>query len=211
MPRTPTDYSKTIIYKIQHIDNPELLYVGSTTQFTKRKCSHKSNCGNPNNKNHNAKLYQMIRDNGNWDMFIMIVVKEFPCDNKREAECEEDKVMRQMKSSLNTTRAFVSPEERQEYQKQYRQKNKEEIAIKDKQRRERNKDKIAERGKIYRTEHKDEIAERKKIYRTEHKDEIAERKKQKITCECCCVITKGHLARHKRTKNHQDLMKSIEQ
>ena len=31
MPRTTTDYSKLVIYKIQHINNPELLYVGSTT------------------------------------------------------------------------------------------------------------------------------------------------------------------------------------
>ena len=37
MPRKAIDYSKTIIYKIQHEDNDELLYVGHTTDFTKRK------------------------------------------------------------------------------------------------------------------------------------------------------------------------------
>ena len=256
MPRTATDYSNTIIYKIQSIDNPELLYVGSTTDFTKRKSAHKSDCNNPNYRCYNLKLYKMIRDNGGWDMFNMVIVKEFPCENKRQAECEEDRCIREMKADLNSQRAFVTPEDIVEYNKQYRTEHKEhlaekrkqyvqlnketitekrkqyvklnketiaeyqlqyrlehkeELAIKDKQRKERNKNNIAERGKIYRIEHKDEIAERGKIYRTEHKDEIAERKKQKITCDCGCVVTKVHLARHKRTKNHQDLMKSIEQ
>ena len=41
MPRKNIDYSKTIIYKIQHIDKEELLYVGSTTDFRRRKSKHK--------------------------------------------------------------------------------------------------------------------------------------------------------------------------
>jgi hypothetical protein len=164
MPRTPIDYSNTIIYKIQNIDNPELLYVGSTTHFTKRKYEHKSNCSNPNVKEYNFKLYQMIRDNGGWDMFNMVELYKFPCNNKREAECEEDKVMREMKANMNSIRAFITPEEHKEQMKQYR---------------------------------------------LEHKDKLAEWK-QKITCECGCVIRKDALARHKRTNKHQDLMKSIE-
>ena len=99
MPRTATDYSKLVVYKIQHINNPELLYVGSTTEFTKRKYNHKNYCGNDNGKKYNYKLYQMIRENGNWDMFNMIVVKEFPCENKRQAEAEEDRLIREMKAN----------------------------------------------------------------------------------------------------------------
>ena len=64
MPKTPTDYSKSVIYKIEHIDKPELVYVGSTTNFTKRKYQHK--CAY-NNKNY--MLYQMIRNNNGWDSF----------------------------------------------------------------------------------------------------------------------------------------------
>ena len=80
MPRTTTDYSKTIIYKIQSIDNPELLYIGSTTDFTKRKFGHKSECSNPK-KNH-KKVYKMINQNGGWDMFNMVELYKFPCENK---------------------------------------------------------------------------------------------------------------------------------
>ena len=52
------------------------------------------------------KLYQMIRENGGWDDFNMIVIEEFPCKNLREAKAEEDKVMREMKSTMNTNRAL---------------------------------------------------------------------------------------------------------
>ena len=31
MPKLPMDYSKTIIYKIEHIENDNLVYVGHTT------------------------------------------------------------------------------------------------------------------------------------------------------------------------------------
>jgi predicted GIY-YIG superfamily endonuclease len=40
MPRLSIDYTNTIIYKIQHTDKEELIYVGYTTDFTKRKSAH---------------------------------------------------------------------------------------------------------------------------------------------------------------------------
>jgi hypothetical protein len=183
MPKKPTDYSKTIIYKIQHIDNPELLYVGSTTDFTKRKYQHKSCCSN--DKCYNYKLYQMIRENGNWDMFNMVVIKPFPCQNKRDAEAEEDKVMREMKATLNSKRAFITPEERIELRKQYNLEHRDEIAEQSKQYRLEHKDEITEHKKQYRLENKDKIKEynmenkeRYKQWRLEHKEQVAERRKQ---------------------------------
>ena len=118
MPKKTMDYSKCVIYKIQHINNDELLYVGHTTNFTKRKNEHKSRviCETSNAYNH--KVYQMIRENGGWLDFNMVVVKDFPCENNRQAEAEEDRIMREMKSTLNTIRASHS-------RKEYRQDNKE--------------------------------------------------------------------------------------
>ena len=47
MPKTPMDYSKTIIYKIVCNDlSIKECYVGHTTDMTKRKCSHKYSCNN---------------------------------------------------------------------------------------------------------------------------------------------------------------------
>ena len=36
------DYSKTAIYKIEHITNTHLLYIGSTTNYNRRKAEHKN-------------------------------------------------------------------------------------------------------------------------------------------------------------------------
>ena len=118
-----TDYSKTVIYKIQHNDDDSLLYVGHTTNFTKRKNRHKNNC-----KTHSLQIYKTIRENGGWECFTMIVLKDFPCDSKTEACIEEDKVMREKKASMNTLRAYLSPEERVVYHKEYQQANKEHIS-----------------------------------------------------------------------------------
>ena len=102
MPKKNTNYANTVIYKIQHIDKNELLYVGSTTDFTKRKCSHKNRCNNPANSKHNFKIYEMIRKNGGWETFRMTEIKKYPCNDKREAETEEDNIMREMKVSMNS-------------------------------------------------------------------------------------------------------------
>ena len=67
MPKTPMDYSKCCIYKIEHIENESLVYVGHTTNFVKRKGQHKNNSKNEKEKAFNLKLYQMIRCNGGWD------------------------------------------------------------------------------------------------------------------------------------------------
>lgn len=167
------DYSKTVIYKIQHESKDELLYVGSTTHFGNRKSQHKEKCYNANGKIYNAKLYQCIRDNGGWDAFNMVVIKEFPCENKRQAEAEEDKVMREMKASLNMQRAFITKEEIKEQKKEYREQNRE------------------------------KIVEYRKEYREQNRDKIKEQMKEKIKCECGSVIRKNELSRHKRSIKHQ--------
>jgi len=86
MPKLPMDYSKCCIYKIEHIDDESLVYVGHTTSFDKRKTAHKNNCYNEKDKKYNLKLYQMIRENGGWDTFKMIEVEKYPCNDRREAE-----------------------------------------------------------------------------------------------------------------------------
>ena len=60
-------------------------------------------------------------------MFNMTIIKEFPCQNRREAEAEEDSVMREFKSGLNMMRAYLSPEEKKgihnEYNSMYNKKS----------------------------------------------------------------------------------------
>jgi len=55
----------------------------------------------------------MIRSNGGWDMFSMVLIHKFPCNSKLEACKEEDKVMRELKTTMNTNNACYNKEDRQ--------------------------------------------------------------------------------------------------
>ena len=124
MPKTIINYNKSVIYKIEHEDKPELLYVGSTTDFNRRKNKHKSDCNNNLSKGYNYKLYTMIRSNGGWDSFKIMIIKELNCNSKVEMLIEEDKMMKELKSTLNNNRAHTTDDEKKEYYQQ----NKVEIA-----------------------------------------------------------------------------------
>ena len=108
MPKKSVDYSRTIIYKIQHIEKENLVYVGQTTDFSKRKHAHKrmAQCDHPTWKDSNTRIYKMIREYGGWDMFKMIQIKEFPCNSRREAEAEEFKVMQELNAVMNRMPSF---------------------------------------------------------------------------------------------------------
>ena len=110
MPRKETNYNNTVIYKIQHVDKEDLIYVGSTTDFTNRKYHHKSSCNLSIDKSYNLKVYKMIRENGGWDMFKMIEVKKVPCADKREAVAEEDTIMKNLKANMNSRGSVLNVE-----------------------------------------------------------------------------------------------------
>ena len=148
MPKTNIDYSKSVIYKIEHADNPELLYVGSTTDFTRRKTQHKHACINGNVRNHNIKLYQMIRSNGGFNEFKMMVIAQYPCNNKIELLIEEERIIKELKATLNGQKAHRSDKDKFDYFKIYnkeyyhtnKEKNKEQKKIRDKAYHEENKE-----------------------------------------------------------------------
>jgi len=204
MPKLPMDYSKCCIYKIEHVDDESLVYVGHTTCFDKRKTQHKCRCKNDNDKDYNLKVYQMIRENGDWDMFKMIEVEKYPCADKREAERRENEVMKELKASMNMRKSFRTQDEITEYTKEYYESNKPKIQERNKEYREANKPKIQERDKKYYEENKTKIQERSKEYREANKAKINE----KVKCECGCEIIKSKLKRHQATKKHLDKMKN---
>ena len=103
MPYKVANYNNGKIYKIEHLEKPELVYIGSTTMFNRRKSSHKRTCNNKTSKEYNNKLYDMMRLNGGWDSFKMMIIKEYPCNNKTELLIEEErhrKVKRSTKRHL---------------------------------------------------------------------------------------------------------------
>ena len=103
MPKTSMDYSKCCMYKIEHIDDESLIYVGHTTNFKQRKQRHKSSCNNETDKTkHNYKVYQMIRKNGGWEAFKMIEIEKYPCNDKQEAEKREFEIIKEFNANMNT-------------------------------------------------------------------------------------------------------------
>jgi len=194
------DYSKIVIYKIQHESKDELLYVGSTTHFRNRKVQHKEKCYNTNNKIYNNKLYTTIRQNGGWDAFNMVIVKEFPCNSKQEALTEEDRIMREMRSSLNMLRAYQPPKERQEYMKEYIKEyhilNRNKCIEYKKKHYEKNIDTIKKRGKERYEQNKEKINNKRKM-------DYQKKNREQIKCECGSMLRKVCLSSHFKSKKHQ--------
>jgi len=133
MPRTPIDYSKTLIYKLVKNDdfNNENVYIGSTTDFTRRKTEHKKSCNNDKHKDHNAKKYQYIRNNGGWNEWEMVLVERHNCNDGNEARAREEYWRSHFNAQLNSVRAYITEEQdkemRKERKKEYREQNKEKL------------------------------------------------------------------------------------
>ena len=202
MPRLPTDYSRTIIYKIVKNDDFENanVYVGSTTEFVKRKCGHQNNCNNENSKKHNYKVYKSIRSNGGWNEWSMIEIEKFPCNNKREALSRERYWYEFYNAKLNSMTMIIRPEQAKEQRKQYNLDNADKI----KQYNLDNADKHKQYNKQYYIDNADKIKQKDKQYRIDNSDKI----KQKITCECGGKYTLRSKSIHRKSQKHINFISS---
>ena len=181
MPRKEINYQNTVIYKIQHTEKDDLLYVGHTTDFTKRKNAHKTKCNNPNSNAYDSKLYSMIRENGGWDMFKMLEVEKFPCNDHNEACSEEDKIMKEMKANMNSNSSVFNKEK-----------------------------KVLKQMKYY-EKYKEKVLARNKKFSKEHAFEIHERNSEIVQCECGHFMTRKTRGRtsHMQSQRHKDGMKTF--
>ena len=114
------NYQEGLIYKIAHKYSP-YVYIGSTTNFNRRKYQHKESCNNEKSKKYNFKLYQIIRECGGWNNFEMVLVAKCPCDDKKELHAKEFEYQQLFDVNMNTQDAVADPE----YLKKWFQKNKE--------------------------------------------------------------------------------------
>lgn len=178
MPQSPINYTNSVIYKIQHYHNLELIYIGSTTNFIRRKYQHKTACNNNNDRAFNYKLYQMIRENGGWESFKIMIIKEFPCNNKIELLIEEDKHHIESKATLNCKKAFCTEEDNKKKDKEYYEINKSNINAKHNNNYKINKAKILETQKEYYNVNKEVIKLKNKLYYDNNKDKIKLRRQK---------------------------------
>lgn len=117
MPKVSMNYQNSVIYKLvcKNI-NVKAIYVGSTTNFTKRLACHKSDCSNIRKRNYNLVVYRYIRVTGGFVNWNMILIERYPCHTRFEKESRE----RYWIESLNATLNIVIPTRTH---KEYYQKN----------------------------------------------------------------------------------------
>lgn len=194
-------YKDGKIYKIV-CNTTDEMYIGSTIKTLKERLTqHKVDNNSCISRN------IIVRDNYKIDL-----IKEYPCNSKYELEEEERKYILENKC-INITIPHRTKEEYYEnnkdkileQNKEWRDNNKEEILKQKKEYYENNKKTILEKNKEYRKINKEKIKE----YRKNNEEKIREKKSEQIKCECGCMISRGVLAKHRRTKKHIDLMKCI--
>jgi hypothetical protein len=176
MPKLSKDYSNAVIYTIKH-KKLNFCYVGSTTDFEKRKRAHVYACQNPNNVYHNQLLYKVIRSLDGMDNFDISIHKNVVVSTPHELSLEEQKVMDELKPNLNKNKSYQTPEQKKEYAQKYM------------------------------LEHKDKMRDYLKAYYTKNKEKLNLLKKTKCVCVCGGKYTKSGYCAHKKTKHHQDFVK----
>ena len=199
MPRTSINYANTIIYKLVCKDpNITECYVGHTTDFIRRKRSHKNNCYYSSSSKYNLYVYTYIRDNGDWDNWDMIEIQKYNCVDGNEAKKYEREWIETLKASLNSSIPLRTD-------KEYREANKKQM----KEYYEVNKDKIKE----YREINKDKIKEYNKEYNKEYREANKDKIKEYFNTKCvCCCGGKYNLyqkKRHELTKKHLNYIESL--
>lgn len=193
-------YANSVIYKIVCLD-PTItdLYVGSTTNLTRRKYEHKSCCLNPRRNNYNLYVYRFIRDNGGFDNWQFVVVRRYKnIETKEQLLKKERKHMERLKATLNKQ---VPTRTNQEYCDTHRHL----INKNSKRYYDKHKDIINEKSKVKYQETKEE----KKEWHRQHYQKIKHIRNGATQCECGCMISKCHLKRHQQSHKHKQLMSEL--
>lgn len=222
------NYQNSSIYKICCNDvSITDIYIGSTTNFTRRKQEHKKNI---NGDYCNMYLYKFIRDHGGWNNWNMILVEAYNATDKRNLETRERHFIETLKSTLNK---YIPTRTHKEYRDEHKDSNIE----RSKKWYEEHKEQRAIDSKIYREENKTKIKQDKKEYYEKNKEQIAidskikwelkpeeERKKKnnsnyqknkqtwvdygkiKSTCICGCEVRNDNKSNHKKSRNHLNVL-----
>ena len=106
------NYDNGVIYKIVY--NNIIHYVGSSTNFKKRRLSHKNCCNDINDAHHNTPLYTFMRNNdwnGNWGIWTIEIVEFCPCKTIIELKTRERYFIDEYNPILNVKSPLQTREE----------------------------------------------------------------------------------------------------
>lgn len=169
------------IYKIYCEDLPDFIYIGSTKAFRQRKALHKSKVNNQND----VKLYKIIRENGGWDNWNMVIIEECKDFTFIQARIKEEEWREKLKANMNTLRCYITEEQHKQYNRDFSKKYREE-----------NKEQVKEYNKKYKEENK----EKEKEYNKKYVGENITGKKFNCNCGCGRELSKRSILRHNKNK-----------
>tara|TARA_R110000823_G_scaffold280028_7_gene398275 strand:+ start:273 stop:845 length:573 start_codon:yes stop_codon:yes gene_type:complete len=177
-----------VIYKLSIVGHEKLFYIGSSIEFENRVGQHK-HCV----KTSNAKVYKKIREHGG--EFETEILYEFQCATDLEQRKVEQDYINKLEPPLNTKKAYCLASERIQYDKDWRDTNKEYHRKYHKEWREINKD-------YHKEWYKQNDKTTYKNYYEANKAELQKR----VTCICGSTPTKENLIKHMRTNKHKKLL-----
>jgi group I intron endonuclease len=170
-------YANGKIYKLVNNVDDEF-YVGSTcTTLAKRLYGHKSNA----TKQTSMRVYQHLNEIG-WEYVNIVLIQEYPCENKMQLERRERYWIEEMKPTLNKnipTRSkqewrVVNADKERESNAKYRAEHLDKERERKAKYRVENAEKLREYKAKYRAENADKILEKEAKYRAENADKVRE-------------------------------------
>lgn len=166
------NYKNGKIYKIFNTIDDNI-YVGSTCDtLINRWRGHKS----AENRGSNMKLYKHVKKLGGWIHFHIVLIKDCPCENKKELFKNEGDITKELNASLNYV---VIGRTQKEYGKIYKKNNLDKTRERDR----KNKDRINLLRRINRAKNKerdkDEINRKYREWYAKNKKDILERTKDR--------------------------------
>ncbi len=173
------DYNQGKIYTVRCRNDKSLIYVGSTVEkylsarYSKHRCDK------------TCSLYKYIANNYNsdWSDWYIELYELYPCNSKIELNKREGEVQRE----ISTINKRIENRTKKEYSQQYCEKNKEHLS---------------QQKKEYREQNKEKICETLKLWYEKNRSLVLEKNKEKIECDCGCLVTKSKLKRHQTSKKH---------
>ena len=191
------NYAETHLYElIEHDENGNpVVYRGHTTQpLHKRLAAHRNHFKEwkSGEKKRFCSSFEVLKHGP----ARIELVRTLCCFNKKEANREEGKFIRELPTCVNIIKnTFTTFAE-------YYQTNKETIKVKEKAYRKKNKETIFAQKKAYRLANNETIHAKKKAYRLANKETIRAKHAEKVTCECGAVIRHNDISRHRNTWKH---------
>ncbi len=167
------NYQNGKIYKIIAGD---LIYVGSTVkQLSNRMSAHRTNYKrHKEGKSRNVTSF-ILFDKFGVENCKIILLELFPCNSKEELLAKEQEYIDKL-DCVNKYKAYVPAEEKKKYTTEWQRR--------------------------YRDNNKEQIRENKKQYRVANKEKIYARDGQVCQCVCGKSYTHGHKLRHEKTQFH---------